>query len=156
MTSPFIPEKGENFDFKYCNAVEKQGLKTKERYAEIMLSDNYKNGFNDYYYFDRFEYDKQPNKDQFINIHEVMYENNNASDASKTVVHNRYRSVDEQQKYINYKRIIPSSIVHNRNLSAMNGNQAFFEANMFVNQRIQKKNYEKQYKLLVIFFVISN
>ena len=142
MTSPFIPEKGENFDFKYCNAVEKQGLKTKERYAEIMLSDNYKNGFNDYYYFDRFEYDKQPNKDQFINIHEVMYENNNASDASTTVVHNRYRSVDEQQKYINYKRIIPSSIVHNRNLSAMNGNQAFFEANMFVNQRIQKKNYE--------------
>ena len=37
MTSPFIPEKGENFYFKYCNAVEKQGLKTKERYITESL-----------------------------------------------------------------------------------------------------------------------
>ena len=42
LKSPFIPPSEDNFDSKYCNNVEKQGLKTKERYAEIIISDNYK------------------------------------------------------------------------------------------------------------------
>ena len=54
VISPFIPLNGDNFDRKYCNAVEKNGVKTLERYSQIIMRDDYKSVFNDYYYFNRF------------------------------------------------------------------------------------------------------
>lgn len=51
LKAPFIPSNSDNFDHKYCNAMEKQGIDTQERYIEILQHLNYKNVFDDYFYF---------------------------------------------------------------------------------------------------------
>ena len=144
LEAPFIPSQGDNFDAKYCGAVEKQGIKTKERYAEIMLGDNFKNGFNDYSYFDRTEYTDNLRGDLFINIHELMYgnsSNNIPPNVNGNLLHNRYRSVDENHKYNYYRKIVSGGPNHARSASTLNNNnKAFFEANLFINQRMLKKN----------------
>ena len=53
VISDFLPGNYDNFDYKYCNGVEVCGLDTRERYAEIVISDIYKVCFDDYYFFDR-------------------------------------------------------------------------------------------------------
>ena len=55
LISPFIPPGEDNFDYKYCNKPEQNGLNTKERYLKIKESFNYKIAYNDFYYFDRDE-----------------------------------------------------------------------------------------------------
>ena len=42
-----------NYDYNYCNGVEKITLRTKERYNEIMNKDNYTSLFDDYIYYNR-------------------------------------------------------------------------------------------------------
>ncbi len=54
LKAPFIPKQGDNFDHKYCNALEKHGLNTIERYKKILNSDKYKEAFLDFNYFNRF------------------------------------------------------------------------------------------------------
>ena len=49
MESPFIPRNTDNFDYKYCNQLEKIGLQTQERYRLILERDDYETVFNDYY-----------------------------------------------------------------------------------------------------------
>ena len=73
LEAPFIPPNADNFDHKYCNEVENQGLKTRERFEEIKLKDNYKTIFKDYLYFNRYELSSHDNKSIYINIHESMY-----------------------------------------------------------------------------------
>ena len=53
MNSPFIPLNSDNYDYKYCNAIEKIGVNTQERYNRIFNGEEFKNGFEDYLYFDR-------------------------------------------------------------------------------------------------------
>ena len=73
LESPFIPPNADNFDHKYCNEIENQGLKTKERFAEIRMRDSYKTVFKDYLYFNRYDLNSNNNKSIYINIHESMY-----------------------------------------------------------------------------------
>lgn len=42
---PFIPKQGDNFDAKYCNAADKLGLNTKEKYESYLKNENYKFAF---------------------------------------------------------------------------------------------------------------
>jgi len=51
--APYIPENKDNFDYKFCNSIEKIGEKTKERYDKILKNNNFETVFNDYYYYDR-------------------------------------------------------------------------------------------------------
>jgi len=145
LKSPFIPPSEDNFDSKYCNNVEKQGLKTKERYAEIIISDNYKLIFKNYLYFNRFELKYKDNRILYPNIHEKMYKTVNP--------HNRHRSVATD--FSNYRRFSSNKKFNinekNNNLAGNHGrafssmgvgtNKAFFEANNYINHRkiIKKK-----------------
>ena len=54
LRAPFLPKKGDNFDFHYCNAPEKIGEETAERYRLIKGSQKYKEGFLEFYYFNRY------------------------------------------------------------------------------------------------------
>lgn len=56
LKSPFLPKTGDNFDQKYCNAPEKIGINTQERYHNTMNSLRYKEVFNDFLYFNRVAY----------------------------------------------------------------------------------------------------
>ena len=49
-----MPKKGDNFDFHYCNAPEKMGLETEERYRLIKGSQKCKDNFIGFYYFNRY------------------------------------------------------------------------------------------------------
>ena len=54
LKAPFIPKKGDNFDFHYCNAPEKMGIETEERYRLIKASQKCKDNFLSFYYFNRY------------------------------------------------------------------------------------------------------
>ena len=59
LKAPFLPKKGDNFDFHYCNAPEKIGVETEERYRLIKGSQKFREGFDAFHYFNR--YAKQNN-----------------------------------------------------------------------------------------------
>ena len=54
LKAPFLPKKGDNFDFNYCNAMEKIRQETEERYRLIKGSQKYKVEFLGFYYFNIF------------------------------------------------------------------------------------------------------
>ena len=53
MKAPFLPFNKDNYDYKYCNAIEKIGINTLERYNKILKCEEFTNCFMDYEYFDR-------------------------------------------------------------------------------------------------------
>ncbi len=55
LKAPFLPKKGDNFDFHYCNAPEKIGMETEERYRLIKGSQKCKENFIGFYYFNRYD-----------------------------------------------------------------------------------------------------
>ena len=50
IPSPFIPQTTENIDKSYCDAKEKIGNETKERYREIINGEDFEKVFNDFFY----------------------------------------------------------------------------------------------------------
>jgi hypothetical protein len=51
IEAPFIPKIGDNFDAKYCNAPEKIGNDTKEKYEIYLRDDSYKYAFRNFTYY---------------------------------------------------------------------------------------------------------
>ena len=145
LLSPFIPPNEDNFDYKYCNNVEKQGLKTKERYAEIIISNDYKTIFNTYLYFNRYDLKFQNNEQLYPNIHEQIYKiiNPHIRNRSMAVDFSNYRKFSSKKKFdINEGNNNPL-INHGRALSAIGAipNKAFLDANNYINAR---KNLQKK------------
>ena len=63
LPAPFIPEKKDNFDKRYCESIDKIGEETKMRYEEILEGESYKNSFKNFYYNkDEVEYKKKLEK----------------------------------------------------------------------------------------------
>ena len=154
LISPFVPPNEDNFDYKYCNNVEKQGLKTKERYAEIIISDNYKTIFNNYLYFNRYDIKCQENEHLYPNIHEKIYKIIYPHNRNRSVVtdFSNYRRFSSNKKFnINENNNNPLLINHGRAFSAMGviPNKAFFDANKYINNHkiIKKKAILTSYKL---------
>ena len=145
LISPFIPPKEDNFDYKYCNHVERQSLITKERYAEIMISDNYKSVFKDYLYFNRSEIKNTNNIYQ--NIHEKMYHIFNMHNRNRSVAtdfsHYRNNSINKLKVNEDIKNEKKYLVNHARAFSSIGlvPNKAFIAANNYINSRkITKKN----------------
>ena len=169
LVSPYIPPNTDNFDYKYCNEVEKQGFKTKERFAEIMLKENYKTAFQGYLYFNRYDLSSHDNKSIYINIHESMYRENDANSngdkkanninenyMSVNYMHYRNNSMISQIKSLNKSKSNNNffsnlNSIHGRSLSSMNSislgpNQAFWEASIYAKYR---KNLKKSNKIIL-------
>lgn len=51
LEAPFQHKIAEPWDPKYCNAPDKMGLDTKERYENIMRSENFRIVFHDYFFY---------------------------------------------------------------------------------------------------------
>ena len=172
VISPFIPLNGDNFDRKYCNAVEKNGVKTLERYSQIIMRDDYKSVFNDYYYFNRYS-DVIDNV--FENFHEIIYGDNikkGEFDEYSYSTNYSFRQISQDQvlmknvlvKKKNLKKLNNENMefgninlfenfisqrlpkkknsIHIKATSSMSvgTNQAFFEANNYINDRKMKRN----------------
>ena len=50
LPSPFVPEKRDNFDKRYCESVDRIGEETKIRYEEIFLDGEYQKIFTKFFY----------------------------------------------------------------------------------------------------------
>ena len=78
LKAPFVPKQGDNFDHRYCNAPDKSGVNTLERYRNIMNAPKYKEIFVDFNYFNRFYKTNNNNngdkKKEFKNPHLVFLE----------------------------------------------------------------------------------
>ena len=137
VTSPFIPVGEENYEYKFCTAVEKKGEDTEERYKKIIKSNEYANIFNDYYYFNRYDIKTQGLKMIFFNIHDKIYKirqlpRNNSGDIPSNT----------KLKQLEIKIPVKSNI--KRAISPMGArpSKAFLEANSFMNKRkINKIKY---------------
>ena len=64
LQAPFVPKMGDNFDFTYCNAPDKLGINTPERYHQISQSVRYVEAFQDFYYFNRYSMKESKNAPQ--------------------------------------------------------------------------------------------
>jgi hypothetical protein len=64
IESGFIPKNTDNWDKKYCEAPDKIGLETKERYENFLRMESTHEVFKDYDYFG---YEDMNNKDQKLN-----------------------------------------------------------------------------------------
>lgn len=81
LKAPFIPKQGDNFDYRYCNAPDRSGVNTLERYRNIVNSSKYKETFVDFHYFNRFYKSMNDNnfenRKEFKNPHLVYLEDEN-------------------------------------------------------------------------------
>ena len=79
LKAPFVPKQGDNFDHRYCNAPDKCGIITQERYRNIVNSPKYKEAFIDFKYFNRFYKNENnfDNKREFKNPHLIYLEEDN-------------------------------------------------------------------------------
>ena len=141
LKAPFIPPNEDNFDYRYCNNAENQGKQTLERYEQILGSDNYKEAFNDYKYFNRYENDN--NNSEFTNPHEKMYAVKKIH--YKKIRHKRILNDENEDLKKEYSSYCNAFVVnHNRASSAIDieFKKAFLEANNYINNRkyIKKKN----------------
>ena len=69
LESPFVPKSGDNFDVKYCNAPDKIGLDTKEKYDLYLRDESYKEAFKEFTFFSGVTDITEAPKDKFNNPH---------------------------------------------------------------------------------------
>ena len=77
LPGPFIPEKRDNFDKKYCEGIDKITENTKLRYEEIAKAESYKTAFANFYF------NKEENKDLEKKMQNTTIINNNKSNLIK-------------------------------------------------------------------------
>ena len=130
LDAPFIPKGNDNFDFKYCNAPDKNGVNTQERYYNIMNSVRYKEIFLDYYYFNRFSIMKNDieKEKQFINPHEIYeedninYENKDYNDDDN----NNNNKINKDNNYYNRYHNIKNKILFDSNNESKLSNRTIY------------------------------
>jgi hypothetical protein len=139
IESPFIPNGVDNFDFKYCNAPEKNGVNTQERYFNIINSTKYKETFNDYCYFNRYAIGENDlNKMmKIINPHEIYNEiennkvnegNNNSNNKNINVNSDNKSEINVNIRF-NQRSSIKNKILQaeSHNISNNNNNRTFYK-----------------------------
>jgi hypothetical protein len=117
LKAPFLPKKGDNFDSHYCNAPEKMGIDTEERYRSIRGSQKFKECFLEFYYFNRYSKNN-------INKGEIKYNFKNPHLEYLKEDENENEKNDEQMKI---DRFTYNNYNHNsRNLNARMSNKNSF------------------------------
>jgi len=134
LKAPYVPFGEDNFEHSFCKTEEVIKEDTEQRYQEIMKSIEYKNMFDDYYYFNRYDAKTQGLKMLYFNIHEKIYK-------AKPISRLNTGNITVNKKYQNMK--IPLKPGFKRGMSPMGAmpNKAFNEANKFI---IKRKNRSKQ------------
>ena len=98
LESPFIPEKKDNFDKKYCEAVESINIETKIRYEKYKNDFEYDNLFKNFTYYGIITESEEKNKEMKDN--KENKENNSLSHSTSV------KSIDTlKNNMINIKRI---------------------------------------------------
>jgi hypothetical protein len=106
LKAPFIPKQGDNFDHRYCNAPDKSGVNTLERYRNIMNSAKYKEAFIDFNYFNRFSKINSNNKDfdnkkEFKNPHLIFLEEDKIEIEKENENNEKNKNIDDARSWNN-------------------------------------------------------
>ena len=102
LKAPFVPKKGDNFDFRYCNAPEKIGLETEERYRLIRGGQKYKESFLAFYYFNRY------GNNENNNVNKDNVNNKESNNVLKLVMknpHEQYLKEEEMDSEKNERKM---------------------------------------------------
>ena len=65
LNAPFLPDKSDNFDKRYCEAGDKIGMDTRMRYTGYKNDRNYQNIFYNFTYYN-IGYDNDKNEDKIL------------------------------------------------------------------------------------------
>ena len=103
LKSPFIPKSEDNFDEKYCNHDDPDGVQTIERYIKIISSSKYKKIFKNFNYFNREEEERESHNSKnkkFVNPHLIYLEGNEDTDGDfdASVINRNILNGDNMQK----------------------------------------------------------
>jgi hypothetical protein len=104
IDSPFIPKVGDNFDAKYCNAIEKIGNDTREKYEQFLREDSYKDSFKDfsYYFNEQDPNDKNNSKEKKFNNPHLNIPNNYYRNSVKDTL--------TSKNMVKEEKVVPNSL----------------------------------------------
>lgn len=114
IEAPFQHKISEPWDPKYCNAPDKMGNDTRERYENITRTDNYKTTFDNYFfYFNAFDqYDRNNPKDlRILPNHHHKLQNGNP---------NYYKNQESSREPENEEKIIYNNQNYHKDLNQGN------------------------------------
>ena len=118
----FIPNNTENVDYKYCNAPDKVGINTQERYESIMSSQEFKEVFSDFKYFNRDDLSKDDIKIKIVNPH-LIYVKNNKSFGGENNENNEFDNSELENKNnlidSNHMKLMSGDINNKRPMSSI-------------------------------------
>jgi serine/threonine protein kinase len=137
LPAPFIPEKKDNFDKRYCESIDKISEETKLRYEEILVKESYNVCFKDFYY----------NKDEIEEKKKIENEKKKINDNNNNNNNNMDNNIKKEK---DIKIVLPinsnSNIKNNNNnneISKINNNNNSHQININSN-RIPNSNKMKK------------
>ena len=140
LPAPFIPEKKDNFDKRYCESIDKISEETKLRYEEILVKESYNVCFKDFYY----------NKDEIEEKKKIENEKKKINDNNNNNNNNMDNNIKKEK---DIKIVLPinsnSNIKNNNNnneISKININNNSHQININSN-RIPNSNKTKKNKI---------
>ena len=152
LPSPFVPQNKDNFDSKYCKAIEYIGEDTKARYEEILADDNFEFYFKNFYY--NIDEDKNRNKNYDLLLsyknekkksnNKNKKEHNNTNNNSKDKSHNNIHQINKIYKVFN--KINSPNNINKKNIN--------YNYNKIKEKHIKLKSDNSN--LILINFNISN
>ena len=95
LPAPFIPEKKDNFDKRYCESIDKISEETKLRYEEIIQGNLFKKCFKDFYY-NKDEIKRKKIEKKNSKIGNEFHEKNDKSD-NKLLINNTDLNVQNKK-----------------------------------------------------------
>jgi hypothetical protein len=98
LSSPFLPKSSENFDTKYCNAPDKIGINTKEKYDQITMNEMSNPSFDDFlfYYNEHDSSDPSNSKEKkFYNPHTALHNSTSIKSLSNDSDMNQENSISQ-------------------------------------------------------------
>ena len=95
LPAPFIPEKKDNFDKRYCESIDKISEETKLRYEEIIEGNLFKKCFKDFYY-NKDEIKRKKIEKKNSKIGNEFHEKNDKSD-NKLLINNTDLNVQNKK-----------------------------------------------------------
>ena len=153
LNSPFVPKNEDNYDRKYCMSVDVVRMQTKERYEKIVNSEEFKNAFIDYYYFNR---NLKENLGDDINdlikfknphlIYEIEYDMEMEKKSRRSRIEDNLNIINNNNnnnKYIRYN----NNIIYKNNNINNNSENVIFDLRRNKSE-IKKRDYSNKKDLI--------
>ena len=147
LPAPFIPEKIDNFDKKYCESIDEISEETQLRYEEIMLCTHFNTAFSDFY-FNKNETKrnndiKDDSEENDNNNNEEKIENNEKSEIKKNII-NSGKEFDEKNKKNDSKELKVNN-ENKENENKGNENKKLKEEIENNNNKLESQNINNEY-----------